>query len=57
MSARARWHRLPFGWLVRLGTPEWRIFSERYQGVGSIPVRYHYLLGQRVTFTRRKANL
>lgn len=57
MDKMPAWHRLPFGWVVRLGNPQWRVFSERYQGVGSIPVRYHYLLGQRITFTRRKAGL
>jgi hypothetical protein len=57
MDKMPAWHRLPFGWRVRLGTPGRRIFSERYQGVGSIPIRCHSLLGQRITFNRRKVGL
>lgn len=46
------WHPLFFEWWVRLGKRHFRLFSERYQGVGSIPIRFHYLFGERITFTR-----
>lgn len=47
-----QWHRMPAGWLIRLGKPTWRCFSERYQGTNGIPIRFHYLFGQRITFRK-----
>lgn len=37
---------------VRIGRPEWRSFSERYQGKHGIPRRYWYALGGRLTLIK-----
>ena len=47
-----QWHRIPGGWLIRVGNPTWRRFFERYQGTNGIPIRFHYLFGKRITFRK-----